>query len=87
MEFQRLPNLLHHDAHGVKIPVMPCNIPKTTGTNISPEFAWIDNVAGVDCCGMGSLLTKGTSEEIAASAARVRRIIDETRAESPLLAR
>lgn len=55
------------------------------GISLENLSTWIS--AGVDCCGMGSLLTKGTSEEIAASAARVRRIIDETRAESPLLAR
>ena len=37
--------------------------------------------AGVDAAGMGGLLTKGTSAEIAANAAAVRRIIDEVRAE------
>ncbi|MCI6845404.1 MAG: ketohydroxyglutarate aldolase [Coriobacteriaceae bacterium] len=37
--------------------------------------------AGVDTCGMGGLLTKGSADEIAANAAEVRRIIDETRAE------
>lgn len=45
----------------------------------------LDNLAdwvgtGIECCGMGSLLTKGSVDEIAANAAKVRTIIDETRA-------
>ena len=35
---------------------------------------------GVDCCGFGGLLTKGTTEEIAANAKKIKTIIDETRA-------
>ncbi len=35
---------------------------------------------GVDCCGFGGLLTKGTSEDIAANAKQIKTIIDETRA-------
>lgn len=34
---------------------------------------------GVDCCGFGGLLTKGTTEEIAANAGKIRNIIDEVR--------
>ena len=34
----------------------------------------------VDCCGFGGLLTKGTSEDIAANAKQIKTIIDETRA-------
>lgn len=37
---------------------------------------------GCDCYGFGGLLTKGTEDEIAASAARIRTIIDTTRTES-----
>ena len=36
---------------------------------------------GVDCCGLGSLLTKGSREEIAANARSIRTLIDEARQE------
>lgn len=36
---------------------------------------------GVDCCGFGGLLTKGSSEDIAKNAKAIRDIIDKTRAE------
>ena len=48
------------------------------GINLDNLSEWLER--GVDCCGMGSLLTKGTKEEIAANAAKVRAVIDETRA-------
>ena len=48
------------------------------GINLDNLAEWLER--GVDCCGMGSLLTKGSKEEIAANAAKVRAIIDETRA-------
>jgi 2-dehydro-3-deoxyphosphogluconate aldolase/(4S)-4-hydroxy-2-oxoglutarate aldolase len=35
---------------------------------------------GVDCCGFGGLLTKGSSADIAKNAAAIRKVIDETRA-------
>jgi 2-dehydro-3-deoxyphosphogluconate aldolase/(4S)-4-hydroxy-2-oxoglutarate aldolase len=46
----------------------------------------LDNLAdwcarGVDICGFGSLLTKGTSADIRNNARQIRKIIDETRAE------
>ena len=49
------------------------------GINLDNLAEWVR--AGVDTCGMGSLLTKGSADEIAKNAAEVRRIIDETRAE------
>ena len=49
------------------------------GINLDNLATWIRN--GVDAAGMGGLLTKGTVDEIAANAAAVRRIIDETRAQ------
>ncbi len=49
------------------------------GINLENLAEWVR--AGVDTCGMGSLLTKGSAGEIAANAAEVRRIVDETRAE------
>lgn len=36
-------------------------------------------VKGVDCCGFGGLLTKGSKEEIAENARKIKNIIDETR--------
>ena len=36
---------------------------------------------GVDCCGFGSLLTKGSREEIADNARSIRTLIDEARQE------
>ena len=49
------------------------------GINLDNLAEWVRS--GVDTCGMGSLLTKGSADEIAKNAAEVRRIIDETRAE------
>ncbi|WP_097677391.1 beta/alpha barrel domain-containing protein [Olsenella urininfantis] len=57
-------------------PWMP--IMASGGINLENLAEWVER--GVDCCGMGSLLTKGSVDEIAANAAQVRRIIDETRA-------
>ena len=48
------------------------------GINLDNLAEWLER--GVDCCGMGSLLTKGSKKEIAANAAKVCAIIDETRA-------
>lgn len=48
------------------------------GINLDNLATWVKT--GIECCGMGSLLTKGTTDEIAANAAKVRQIIDETRA-------
>ncbi len=42
------------------------------GINLDNLAEWLER--GVDCCGMGSLLTKGSKEEIAANAAKVRAI-------------
>ena len=47
------------------------------GINLKNLSEWISK--GIDCAGMGSLLTKGTADEIAQNAAEVRRIIDEVR--------
>lgn len=48
------------------------------GINLDNLHEWIEK--GIDCAGMGGLLTRGSEEEIAANAAAVRKIIDETRA-------
>ena len=48
------------------------------GINLDNLADWVKT--GIECCGMGSLLTKGSADDIAKNAAEVRRIIDETRA-------
>lgn len=57
------------------IPVMP--ILASGGITLDNLSEWIKE--GTECCGFGGLLTKGTSEEIAANARKIRTIIDETR--------
>lgn len=57
------------------IPTMP--ILASGGINLDNLADYVQR--GADCCGLGGLLTKGTSEEIAANAAKVRQIIDENR--------
>lgn len=49
------------------------------GINLDNLAEWVSK--GIDAAGMGSLLTKGSSEDIAKNAAAVRHIIDETRAD------
>ena len=49
------------------------------GINLDNLAEWVSK--GIDAAGMGSLLTKGSSEDIAKNAAAVRHIIDETRAQ------
>ncbi len=48
------------------------------GINLENLHEWIEG--GIDCAGMGGLLTKGSADEIAANAAAVRKIIDDCRA-------
>lgn len=57
-------------------PWMPLMI--SGGITLDNLATWVKS--GAECFGMGSLLTKGSAEDIAANAACVRRIIDETRA-------
>lgn len=57
------------------IPYMP--ILASGGINLDNLADYVER--GVDCCGFGGLLTKGTKDEIAANAAAIRKIIDETR--------
>ena len=58
-------------------PWMPLMI--SGGVNLDNLADWVRT--GAECFGMGSLLTKGSADQISFNAARVRRIIDETRAE------
>lgn len=57
------------------IPEMP--ILASGGINLDNLSEYISN--GVDCCGFGGLLTKGTKEEITKNATMIKNIIDETR--------
>lgn len=47
------------------------------GANFDNLATWFKN--GVDCVGLGGLLTKGTTEEIATNAKRLREIVLEVR--------
>lgn len=57
------------------IPTMP--ILASGGINLNNLEDYVKN--GVDCCGFGGLLTKGSSEEIAENARKIKAIIDKTR--------
>lgn len=57
------------------LPFMP--ILASGGITLDNLTEWLDN--GVDLCGFGGLLTKGTSEEIAENAKKIKVIIDESR--------
>lgn len=57
------------------IPYMP--ILASGGITLNNLDVWVKN--GVECCGFGGLLTKGTTEEITENAKKIKTIIDETR--------
>lgn len=57
------------------LPFMP--ILASGGITLDNLAEWLDN--GVDLCGFGGLLTKGTSEEIAENAKKIKAIIDGSR--------
>ncbi|MEF2783830.1 ketohydroxyglutarate aldolase [Erysipelotrichaceae bacterium HCN-30851] len=57
------------------IPYMP--ILASGGINLNNLAEYV--VKGVDCCGFGGLLTKGSTADIAKNASEIRRIIKETR--------
>ena len=63
-----------------KVFKVPCpNLPvmASGGANFGNLALWFEN--GVDCVGVGGLLTKGTSQEIAENARRLCKIVSETR--------
>lgn len=61
----------------VKVPVPQTPILASGGANFDNLHEWFEN--GVDCVGLGGLLTKGTSEEIAANARKLREIVVNVR--------
>lgn len=60
-----------------KTPIPDMPILASGGINLDNLETWVKN--GVDVCGFGGLLTKGSSAEIAANASRIRQIIDQAR--------
>lgn len=60
-----------------KTPIPDMPILASGGINLDNLSQWLEN--GVDICGFGGLLTKGTSEEIAANASKIREIITNFR--------
>lgn len=60
-----------------KTPIPDMPILASGGINLDNLCTWLEN--GVDVCGFGGLLTKGTSDEIAKNAIKIRNIIDQYR--------
>lgn len=60
-----------------KTPIPDMPILASGGINLDNLSQWLEN--GVDVCGFGGLLTKGTSEEIAANASKIHEIITNFR--------
>lgn len=58
------------------IPHMP--LLASGGINLDNLEEWLEN--GIDLCGLGSLLTKGSAEEIKSNAKKIREIIDHFKA-------
>ena len=61
----------------VKVPVPHTPILASGGATLENLHEWFEN--GVDCIGIGGLLTKGTSEEIAQNAQKLTAIANEVR--------
>jgi 2-dehydro-3-deoxyphosphogluconate aldolase/(4S)-4-hydroxy-2-oxoglutarate aldolase len=61
----------------IKTPLPHMPILASGGINLDNLSTWIKN--GVDCVGIGGLLTKGSKQEIALNAKKIRKIIDTTR--------
>jgi 2-dehydro-3-deoxyphosphogluconate aldolase/(4S)-4-hydroxy-2-oxoglutarate aldolase len=60
-----------------KTPIPDMPILASGGVNLDNLYKWLEN--DVDVCGFGGLLTKGSSDEIAESAAKIRKIITDYR--------
>ncbi|MEG0274356.1 MAG: ketohydroxyglutarate aldolase, partial [Longicatena sp.] len=60
-----------------KTPIPDMPILASGGITLDNLTTWLEN--GVDLCGFGGLLTKGTSEEIAANAKKIHDIIQAYR--------
>lgn len=60
-----------------KTPIPDMPILASGGINFDNLPKWLEN--GVDICGFGGLLTKGSSDDIAENAAKIRKTIDDYR--------
>ncbi|MDU4477597.1 ketohydroxyglutarate aldolase [Clostridium sp.] len=60
-----------------KTPIPDMPILASGGINLDNLSIWLKN--GVDVCGFGGLLTKGTTEDIRENASKIRKIIDDFR--------
>lgn len=60
-----------------KTPIPDMPILASGGINLDNLQQWLEN--GVDICGFGGLLTKGSSDEIAENAAKIKKIITDYR--------
>lgn len=65
-----------------KTPIPDMPILASGGVNLENLSKWLEN--GVDICGFGGLLTKGSFEEIAENAAKIRKIITDYRIKNNL---
>jgi 2-dehydro-3-deoxyphosphogluconate aldolase / (4S)-4-hydroxy-2-oxoglutarate aldolase len=63
-----------------KTPIPDMPILASGGINLDNLYKWLEN--GVDICGLGGLLTKGSSDEIAENAAKIRKIITDYRSKN-----
>lgn len=61
----------------IKVPVPNTPVLASGGATLDNLHEWFEN--GVDCVGLGGLLTTGTSEDIAENARKLRSIVQEVR--------
>lgn len=61
----------------IKTPIPTMPILASGGVTLANLSSWFHS--GVDCVGIGGLLTKGSKEQIAKQASRIRQIIDQER--------
>lgn len=62
----------------IRTPIPEIPILASGGITFDNLSDWVSQ--GVECCGIGGLLTKGSIEEITENAKKIRKIIDTTRA-------
>lgn len=61
----------------IKVPVPNTPVLASGGANLDNLHVWFEN--GVDCVGLGGLLTTGSADEIAENARKLRSIVQEVR--------
>lgn len=63
-----------------KTPIPDMPILASGGINLENLIEWLEN--GVDVCGFGGLLTKGSTSDIAENACKIKKIIDDYRSKN-----